>query len=144
MSRRVLLVTAIIAATAIAAEGCGSSSSSKSNAKTSGQAATTPPTPQTPSTGTGTSTTATKPPSNLIPSHLSSSTPINSPALREALVKKLATVSAIPAKDDGPIADCVVKKLESQGIKTYGDANSHLSDVRTAAASCTRQVLTGG
>ena len=64
--------------------------------------------------------------------------------LKAALVKKLASVSAIPAKDDGPIADCVIKKLQSQGVKTYGDANKRLSDVRNAAATCTRQVLTGG
>ena len=142
MSKRFSLVTVLVAVAALAAAGCGSSSSkSKANP---GQVATTPSAPQTPSpTGTGTSTTASTTPANLIPSSVSASTPITSPALHDALVKKLATVSAIPAKDDGPIADCVVKKLESQGIKTYGDANKHLSDVRDAAATCTKQVLTG-
>jgi hypothetical protein len=143
MSKRFSLVAVLVAVAALAAAGCGSSSSSKSKAIT-GQAATTPPTPQTPSTGTGTSTTATKPPTSLIPSHLSASTPITSPALRDALVKKLATVTAIPAKDDGPIADCVIKKLQSHGIQTYGDANTHLTVVRNDAATCTKQVLTGG
>jgi ABC-type oligopeptide transport system substrate-binding subunit len=141
MSRRFSLVAVLVAVAALAAAGCGSSSKSKT---TQPPPATTPPTPQTPSTGTGTSTTGSTTPSSLIPSHLSSSTPIDSPALREALVKKLATVSAIPSKDDGPIADCVIKKLKSQGIQTYGDANKHLSSVRDSAAACTKQVLTGG
>ena len=142
MSRRFSLVAVLVAGAALAAAGCGSSSKSKTSAPQ--PAATTPTAPQTPSTGTGTSTTASTTPSNLIPSHLSSSTPIDSPALREALVKKLATVSAIPSKDDGPIADCVIKKLKSQGILTYGDANKHLTNVRDSAAACTKQVLTGG
>ena len=141
MSKRFSLVTVVIAVAALAAAGCGSSSSSKSNANTAAnQPASTPQTPSTPSTGTGTSAS----PGNVMPGKLSSSTPIDSPTLRDALVKKLATVSAIPAKDDGPIADCVVKKLKAQGVKTYGDANKRLSDVRNDAAACTRQVLTGG
>jgi cell division septation protein DedD len=142
MSKRFSLLTAVIAVAALAAAGCGSSSS-KSKAIT-GQVATTPPAPQTPSTPSGTSTTATTTPSSVIPTSLSSSTPITSPALRVALVKKLATVSAIPRKDDGPIADCVIKKLEAKGIKTYGEANKQLTDVRDDAAACTKQILTSG
>ena len=137
MSSRFSVVTVTIAAAAIAAAGCGSGSKSKPNTAANPPAATSPA-PATPSTGTGSV------PSNLIPGKLSSSTPISSPVLRAALIKKLASVSAIPAKDDAPIADCVVKKLDSLGIKTYGEANKRLSDVRNAAGVCTRQVLTGG
>src|SRR5437016_3903668 len=103
MSRRFSLVAVVIALAAIAAAGCGSSSSSKSANTSANQPATTPAAPSTPSTGT-----SSVPTGNVMPGKLSSSTPIDSPVLKAALVKKLASVSAIPAKDDGPIADCVV------------------------------------
>ena len=136
MSRRFSLVTVVVALAAIPASGCGSSKSTASTA--ANQSVSSPATPPTPSTGTSSV------PSNLIQGKLSASTPITSPLLRAALIKRLASVSAIPAKDDAPIADCVVKKLDAQGLKTYGDANKQLSVVRTAAATCTRQILTSG
>jgi hypothetical protein len=142
MNRRFGMVTVLLAVSALAAAGCGSSSKSKTSAQ---RPASTPPAPQTPSTATGTTTTGGKTtPGNVIPSNLSASTPITSPALRDALIKKLATVTAIPQKDDAPIADCVIKKLKAQGIQTYGDANKRLNDVRNDAAACTKQVLAGG
>lgn len=138
MSRRVVLTSLVVAAAALAAAGCGSSSSS-SKTSTAAKAATTPPTPQTPSTGTGT----TAAPVGAMPSNIPNSTPIGDPRVRSFLIAELAKQKSIPAKDDAPIVDCTIKKLEGQGYKTVGDAGSHLDKVKADAAQCAVNVATG-
>jgi len=130
MSRRFGFLTVAIAVAAMAAAGCGSSSTSKT-----AQPAATPPTPSTPSTGTGTSTAPTGGLSG------SASTPIGSPIVRAALIKKISQQSSFPTKSDTPWADCVIKALQADGLKTVGDAQQHQDKVRTAGANCAKQVI---
>ncbi len=129
MSRRFGLVPVVIAVAAMAAAGCGSSSSSKSATPAA------PATPSTPSTGTGTGTTPTGGLTG------SASTPISSPIVRAALIKKIGEQASFPKAKDSPWADCVIKQLQADGIKTVGDAQKQQDKVRTAGATCAKQVL---
>jgi hypothetical protein len=68
--------------------------------------------------------------------------PLNSPALRTALIAQFAKNRAIPAKYDAPLADCLIKKLQANGYKTVGDAQAHPNVVQAEATACAKQ-LTG-
>ena len=143
MTRRLISTKALVITVAgIAAAGCGSSSSlSKSKVATT----TTPPatTPQAPSTPSTPSTPTAPSANQVLPSGISSSTPITSSVVRQALVNRLSQISAIPASKDESITDCIINKLQAQNLATYGLASSHLNEVKDDSATCTRQALTG-
>ena len=141
MKRRFGFATVLIAVAALAAAGCGSSSSSKSAA--AAPPPTTPPTPATPSTGTGTGTAPSTPGGNVMGGSGSASTPIGSPIVRAALIKKIAEQPSFPKDKDSPWADCVIKKLEADGIKTVGDAQQQQDKVKTAGADCAKTIVLG-
>ena len=127
---RLGFLTVAIAVAAITAAGCGSSSKSKT-----ANHAESAPSPATPSTGTGTA-----PASGLTGS---SSMPISSPIVRAALLTKIAQQPSFPRPKDGPWADCVIKQLQADGLKTVGDAQQRQDLVKTAGSDCAKKVVLG-
>lgn len=127
LSRFTAALTAVVLAVAVTA--CGSSSKSKTTAP----AASTPATPGTSST----STTAVVPKPPL-------STPISSTVTRAYLISRYSQAVAgrnVPPAKISQLADCVIKKLESQGIKTYGAARKvNATLVRADQTACVKQV----
>ncbi len=134
MSRRFVLTPVVVVA-AISAAACGSSSTKSTTGTAAVKPASTPAVPQTPSTGTSTSLM----PSNVMGTS-GSSVPLNSPALKTALAARFAKDKRIPAKDDGPLADCLLKKLQAKGYKTVGDAEKHVDVIKSEAVACAAQL----
>jgi hypothetical protein len=82
-------------------------------------------------------------PSNVM-GHSGSSVPLNSPALKTALAARFAQDKRIPAKLDGPLAECLLKKLQGHGYKTVGDAQAHSSVLKADAFACAAQLVSKG
>ena len=115
---------------AVAAAGCGSSSSSK-NKPASNPPATSASQPGTPST-----------PSTPASGGITASTPISSPAYRALLIKgeQQATQGKFTQTQLGQLADCAIKKLQGQGIKTVGEALQHQSEFRNLGSQCATEL----
>lgn len=113
----------ILATTAVAAVGCGSSSKTTSSATTS--AASAPSTPATPSTPTSTT-------------NVNLNTPITSPAARALLIKgeQSQFKGRFNQRQVNSFTDCVVKKFEAAGVRTLGDLEQHQSEAKTFGAQC--------
>jgi hypothetical protein len=111
---------------ALAAAGCGSSSKSKTTAKTP-PAPSTPVTPSTPST-TGTTSLA----------GVSASTPITDPRVRSLLIQgeQSRNQGRFSPTQLGNFADCLIKKLQGEGVKTLGELQQHRSEASTLGRSC--------
>lgn len=105
----------ILSAAAIALAGCGGSSKKS---------------PTSPPAGTGTTggTNGT--------SILSPSTAVNSTAYKTTLASRLAQIPGLPSGDVPKIVSCAVRKLESQGIKTVGDVNTHRTEANQDGVDC--------
>src|SRR2546423_1140186 len=107
---------------AVAAAGCGSSSSSNS------KPANPPPTSaSTPSASAG---------------GVSASTPIDAPAYRALLIRgeQQATQGKFTQAQLTALADCAIKKLQAQGVKTVGEALQHQSQFQQLGAQCAQQL----
>lgn len=111
---------------ALAAAGCGSSSKSKTTAKTP-PAPSTPATPSTPST-TGTTSLA----------GVSTSTPVSDPRVRSLLIQgeQSRNQGRFSPTQLGNFADCLIKKLEGEGVKTLGELQQHRSEASSLGRSC--------
>ena len=130
MSRRSIRSAAVLMTVvlAVSASACGSSSKSKTTAPAAS-------TPATPTTGTSTTAAVPRPPL---------STPITSPVVRSYLVARYSQALAgrnVPPAKISQLADCVIKKLDSQGVKTYGAARKAQNTlVRADQTACVKQV----
>ena len=108
--------------------------------KPAGQAPATPSlpaTPSTPSTATATTFVPGVPGANFPPA-----TPVNSPAYRNAYIRS-AVEAGIPTSLAPQIADCVIAKLQMQGIKTVGDVAPHQAQFASDVRECARRVAGG-
>ncbi len=140
-NKRLPLILALIGALLLAGLATGlaialTGTTHTPNKPTPSPTPTTQLTPTTASTGTNDST--------VMPGGIPNSTSLSAPEVRRFLIQELSRQKSIPAKDDGPIVDCVVSKLESQGYHTVGDAGQHNSTVKSDAQACTLQLLRGG
>lgn len=119
-------MASVIVVAAIAAAGCGSSS--KSN--TTAPAAPSTPAASTPATPSTTTTT---------PSNVPASSPVSSSAFRAILISQ-AEHNGAPASKAPQFVDCLVKRLQADGIKTAGDFKGKQGTARTAVVACNKSV----
>ena len=110
---------------ALAAAGCGGSSKSKPTAQTT-PAQSTPATPSTASTGTTSLAGVT------------ASTPISDPRVRSLLVQGEQTRNQgrFSQTQLGNFADCLIKKLQGEGVKTLGELQQHRSQASSLGKAC--------
>jgi hypothetical protein len=110
---------------ALAAAGCGGSSKSKSTAQTT-PAQSTPATPSTPSP---TGTTA---------AGVNGSTPISDPRVRSLLIQGEQTRNQgrFSPTQLGNFADCLIKKLQGEGVKTLGELQQHRTEASSLGKAC--------
>jgi hypothetical protein len=108
---------------ALAAAGCGSSSKSKTTAKT-------PPAPSTPATPSTTGTTSL--------AGVSAATPITDPRVRSLLIQgeQSRNQGRFTQTQLGNFADCLIKKLQGEGVKTLGELQQHRSEASSLGKSC--------
>ncbi len=110
-----------LAITAIALTGCGGSSKK--------------PSTSTRSTAPGSTSGGA--------SSLNSSTSLNAP-LAQRLFREEGVTHGLPASLANKFVSCLENKFASQGIRTFGDASGHQSEVRLDSAACALDVKTGG
>lgn len=117
------LITVALATAAVAVAGCGGGSSNKP-----------PPSPALGGTGTGAGAgTSTSGGAAITPS-----TSVTAPAYRTALIQRISQVNGVSAAQVPKIADCVIKKELSQGLKTIADVSAHSSEATTDGEDCAR------
>ena len=114
----------VLSTAALAAAGCGSSSKSKTTANTTPGPQSTPATP---STSGSTPTTG-----------VTASTPITDPAVRSLLIagEQTRNQGRFTQQQLGSFADCLIKKLEAEGVKTLGQLQQHRSEASSLGRAC--------
>lgn len=117
-----------VAVAAIVVSACGSSSSTKTSFAST-------PSPSTPST-TSTSPSVPMP---------AASTPLSSPSVQTYAAQRYQTELAahgvhLPSAKVTALAQCVINRLEAEGIKTYGEAHSAKATQTAATAACAKQL----
>jgi hypothetical protein len=115
----------VLSTAAVAAVGCGSSSKSKTPAKVPPQST---PAPSTPSAPTSTTSLA----------GVTATTPITDPRVRSLLIQgeQSRNQGRFTQAQLGNFADCLIKKLESEGVKTLGELQQHRSEASSLGRAC--------
>jgi hypothetical protein len=111
---------------ALAAAGCGSSSKSKTTANA-------PPAPSTPASASTPSSTGT---TSL--AGVSASTPLTDPRVRSLLIagEQTRNKGRFSQTQLGNFADCLIKKLQGEGVKTLGELQQHSSQASSLGKAC--------
>jgi hypothetical protein len=68
--------------------------------------------------------------------------PVNSSAVRKQLEQAITSSASVKPAQANKIVDCILAKMNTAGIKTNGQAESHQNQVEQFSETCTEKVLT--
>jgi hypothetical protein len=74
----------------------------------------------------------------------SNGAPVNSSAIRSELEKSIVSSGTVKAPEATKIVNCIIAKMNADGITTNGEAESHQSQVTQFSETCTEKVLGAG